>query len=95
MTKRFISKVDMTYIPKNSLEKELVLYLKQMDRKIIPADKVNDFKKMILDHIKGLEISYPRCSTLDAVFYDDEYNKCYWLDVRCVSFKLYEGRDWE
>lgn len=95
MTKRYLSKVDMTYAPKNSLEKEVIKYLKRMDRLIVHSEDISELKKIILKHIKVLEKAYPRCSKLDAIFYHNQFDECFWLDVRCASFKLYEGKDFD
>lgn len=98
--KRYISYIGQSYIPRNSLEKAVSAYLHSMDRKIVPAEDLEQFKQEIIDGINELNTEYPRCKPIDVRFSPigalkkdvDQYILS--GEVRC-NFYLIEGTDYE
>jgi len=63
---RYFSYISFEYTPKNKLHEQVHEFLKANDRKIIEADKVDQFKRHILSGIKKLNQANPKCNPIEA-----------------------------
>ncbi len=62
MDKVYFSRITQDHwVSKNNLQKAAHKLAKEMDRRIITADKVMDFKVEFIDGIKRLNDEYHRC----------------------------------
>lgn len=68
---------------KNELQKKAHNLAHEMERRIVPADKVLDFKAEFLDKVARLNAAHPRCKPLHLSIengYDNKKDFDFWMD---------------
>jgi hypothetical protein len=85
--------VEMTYQAKNKLEKEVLSMFEKIDRALIDKNDVEDFKKVIVDHIDVINKNNTRCKPMKVYWESSEWakqNKHDFVirDARVVSFSI-------
>jgi hypothetical protein len=60
------SYITHSYSLQNNLHKDVYNYLKTVNRKVIPAPELENFRKSILDNIAAIEEKHPRCKMLNV-----------------------------
>lgn len=79
---------------KNKLEAEFSAYLKEINRTLVSDDKIEDFRKEILNKYDELCKKYQRCKPITKRFYSgyfDDKND-FILEGASTSFKLLKSK---
>jgi len=64
--KQYFSKITADHwVAKNRLEAAAHKVAREMERRIIPEDKIAEFKNEFRDKIKSINIANPRCKPLE------------------------------
>ena len=76
---------------KNKLEAEFSEYLKEINRTLVSDDKIEDFRKEILNKYDELCKKYQRCKPIIKRF-DSGYKNDFILEGASTSFKLLKSK---
>lgn len=93
----YFSYIPADYSLRNSLQKAVFSFLQANDRKIIPADEAEEFKKGILTGIKELNSIHPKCHPVQAHWENQGVSKgdfTLWIGVGIICrFHLYLSKN--
>lgn len=72
MQKLYVSRITADHwMAKNDLEKAAKKLAKEMERRLIPGDKLSAYKKEFRDKIEKLNKEFKRCKPLEFYFHTD------------------------
>jgi len=94
--KRYFSKVTADHwSAKNKLQQEAKEIARDMECRIIPADKLLDFKAEFIDRIARSNEKYNRCNPLHLSIWDREHdgNHIQFHISEVFSLSLYRAKD--
>ena len=68
MTK-YLCELGSFYQPKNKLHKAIQEFIQQQHRRVIPADKLTEYEKILKERIEILNKLNPKCTPVEVHFW--------------------------
>jgi len=89
---QYFSYLGYTLTLKNNLEKAIVEFLKENDRKVINESNLSGFKKYIVDGIELLNQKFNKCKPRRVSWWEPKKGDCALSGVEFTNFILYKSK---
>jgi hypothetical protein len=92
--KKYLNYIAWCFVPKNKLDDAITSYFKNIDRKIINEELLEEHKNNILNDVAKLNAEYPRCTPKEVKFRSIHFSEDIALDgLPVIEFKLLAGNE--